>query len=355
MSIVTVDYSERRPSRLLGIFFQRLSLTGTIGPVIVLALIALVYVIARPHSANLDGFNTLLNAAAAVGLAAAGVSIIAIAGGFDFSVGSALAVVNVVVATQISASMSSQIIMIPVGLLVGATVGFVNGLLVTRLRIPSIVATLATSFFWGGIALLVLSQPGGSVPPEFVSWFTGNLGGFIPGALVLLLLVIGFWVVFKRTRSGRALYAVGGDPSSARANGVNVKRTLMLAYTLGGLLYGLSGLFLTATTASGDPNLGGPLLLSIFAAVAIGGVRFGGGRGDMVGGIIGALILYMISDILFSLGVNSFYTNIFNGAFLLVAVGASSLSGFIRLPRWLGKRTRGGLSIRGSNSVGGVL
>ena len=333
---------------------QRLSLTGTIGPVVVLAAISLIYLLVRPSSANLDGLNTLINAAAAVALAASGVCIIAIAGGFDFSAGAALSLVNVVVATHISASVGSQFIMIPIGLLVGAGVGFLNGLLVTQLRIPSIVATLATSFFWGGIALLILSQPGGSVPPEFVNWLTGNIGGFMPAALVLLFLAVGAWALFKRTRSGRAIYAVGGSPSSSRANGVNVKRTLLLAYTLGGLLYGLSGLFLTATTASGDPNLGGPLLLPIFAAVAIGGVRFGGGYGDMVGGVIGALILYMIADILFSLGVNSFYTNIFNGAFLLVAVGASGLGALIRFLRPARIDKAGTPLTQKSNSLGGV-
>ena len=133
--------------------------------------------------------------------------------------------------------------------------------------------------------------------------------------------------MFKRTSLGQAIYAVGGDAPAAASNGVRVKLTSLLAYVLAGVLYGLAGVVLTAQSASGDPHLGDPLLLPVFAAVVIGGTVFGGGRGDLVGSVIGAYILYIIADILFSLGVSSFYTNIVNGAVLLVAVVAGSLTG----------------------------
>jgi len=114
-----------------------------------------------PSGLSVAQFNTLSNAAAAVALAAAGETLIVLVGGFDLSVGAVLSLVNVIIATQIGASQGLQMAIIPLALAIGAGAGLANGLLVNLVRIPSIVATLAMSFFWGGVALLVLSQPGG--------------------------------------------------------------------------------------------------------------------------------------------------------------------------------------------------
>jgi ribose transport system permease protein len=311
----------------LNVYRKRMAMSGAIGPAAVLVILFFIYVGVQPSVLSLLQFNNLSNEAAAVAIAAAGETLIVLVGGFDLSVGAVLSLINVLIATKIGTSVGSQLLMVPISLGVGAGIGFVNGLLVNYLRIPSIVATLAMSFFWSGVALLILAQPGGAVPVEFVTWFTGNAGNTVPTAIVVLLVVTTLWLVFKRTPLGRAIYAVGGSAGAAEANGIHVRRTSMLAYTCGGVLYGLAGVLLTAQSASGDPNVGTPLLLSVFAAVVIGGTVFGGGRGDVAGSLIGAYILYLIADVLFAIGVSSFYTNILNGAVLLVAVLAGSLSG----------------------------
>jgi ribose transport system permease protein len=323
--------------RRLDVYRRRLVMTGTVGPALVLIALFIIYAAIEPSVLTLLQLNTIASEGAAVAIAAAGGTLVVLVGGFDLSVGLVLSLINVIIATKIGASVGSQILMVPVALAAGGLIGFINGALVNFVRIPSIVATLAMSFFWGGVALLVLAQPGGEVPLEFVTWFTGNLGNAIPTPLVLVLIVAILWVVLKRTPLGRAIYAVGGDPAAAAANGVRVRLTSVLAYTFAGVLYGLAGVFLTAQSASGDPNVGAPLLLTVFAAIVIGGVAFGGGRGDVVGSMIGAYILYLIADVLFSLGVSSFYTNILNGSVLLVAVVASSLMG--NKP-WLKERIR---------------
>lgn len=327
------------PARGFVVYRRRLSRTGAVGPGLVLLVLFFIYAAVQPSVLSLSGINTIADEATAVAIAAAGETLVVLAGGFDLSVGSALSLVNVLIATHIFPNPGSELAMIVLALGVGAGVGAVNGVLVTVLRIPSIVATLAMLFFWGGVALLVLNQPGGSVPYQFVTWFTGNT--VIPNAVILLVVLVLVWLYFKRTRLGRAIYAVGGDPAAAAANGIRVKTTLMAAYILGGLLYGLAGAFLTAQSASGDPNLGTPLLLSVFAAVVIGGTAFGGGKGDLVGSIFGAFILYLIADVLFAVGISSFYTNIMNGTVLLVAVLAGSLTGVWRLLRARARQRRG--------------
>lgn len=322
------------------IYGRRFGTTGAVGPAIVLIILFIVYIAVVPSVLSNEQFNTVSNEAAAVAIAAAGETLVVLVGGFDLSVGAVLSLINVVIATQIGASQGSEVAVIPLALAIGAGTGLVNGLLVNLVRIPSIVATLAMSFFWGGVALLVLSQPGGEVPLDFVNWFSGNIGTYVPAVLVLILVVVALWVLLKRTRLGQAMYAIGGDASAAAANGIRVKLTSITAYVLAGLLYALAGVVLTAQSASGDPHLGDPLLLPVFAAVVIGGTVFGGGRGDVVGSIIGAYILYIIADVLFSLGVSSFYTNIVNGAVLLVAVVAGSLTGIRQFVlKWI-KRVR---------------
>jgi ribose transport system permease protein len=327
----TTDRAPAVPRNRFAVYRRRLTLTGAVGPAVVLVVLFLVYVAVQPNVLSVLKINTIADESATVAIAAAGETLVVLAGGFDLSVGSVLSLVNVLIATQIRDSPGSQLLMIVVALAVGAAVGALNGVLVTLLRIPSIVATLATSFLWGGVALLVLSQPGGTVPDQFVAWFTDNAFDVFPNALILLIVVILLWLYLKRTRLGRAIYAVGGDPTAATANGIRVRETSLAAYTLAGVLYGLAGAFLTAQSSSGDPNVGGPLLLSVFAAVVIGGTAFGGGKGDLVGSIIGAFILYLIADVLFAIGVSSFYTNILNGAVLLVAVLAGSLVGLGKL------------------------
>jgi len=327
----------------LSVYRRRFALTATVGPATVLVLLIVIYAIIQPSVLSQLGVSTLSNEGTAVAIAAAGETLVVLVGGFDLSVGAVLSLVNVVIATRIGVSTESQWLMVPMSLGIGAVAGAVNGLLVNFMRIPSIVATLAMSFFWGGVALLVLAQPGGAVPIEFVGWFTGQVGGVLPASLLLVLVVVGLWLLLKRTALGRAMYAVGGDSSAAAANGVRVRLTSMAAYALAGVLYGLAAVFLTAQSASGDPNVGTPLLLAVFAAVVIGGTAFGGGRGDLVGSIFGAYILYLIGNVLFALGVSSFYTNILNGAVLLAAVVVGSLTG---VRQWLlVKARRGGAGL----------
>ncbi|AXT86446.1 ABC transporter permease [Aeromicrobium sp. A1-2] len=318
---------------------RRASASGVVGPLLVLAVLFVVYVVVRPAVVYLPQFNTMANGGAGLAIAAAGGAVVILIGGFDLSVGAVISLVNVIVATRITDSVGSELTMIGLAILIGAGAGLINGLLVTFLQIPSIVATLAMSFFGGGAALLVLAQPGGSVPSGFVSAFTGNVGNAIPASVILLLLISIVWLLIKRTGFGLGLYAVGGEVNAAVSNGVKVRQVQIMAYSLAGALYGVAAIFLTAQTSSGDPRIGQPMLLNVFAAIVIGGVLLGGGKGDLVGAIIGAYILYVVTDVLFALGVSSFYSAILNGVLLLMAVVVTALPS-VRKWQWLQNRSR---------------
>lgn len=325
----------------------RLASKGILGPAVVLLVLLIIYAIIHPSFLTKSQITTLFNESTVIALAAVGEAIVVLLGGFDLSVGSALSVINVLLVVHMGHQTGSEILWIVAALAVGAGIGLLNGLLIAVLRIPSIVATLATSFFWGGVALLILKQAGGSAPLNFSNWFTGTHAG-IPNALVLLVIVTLVWLAVKRTPLGMAIYALGGDQDAAVANGVSRRPNTIAAYTLAGVFYGLSGLFLTAQTSSGDPNVGSPLLLTIFAAVVIGGIAFGGGRGDAAASILGAFVLTVIADVLYAFGVSSFYTSIFNGAVLLVALIASARGG--QLLKWV--REQRGTAMQGGGPEG---
>jgi ribose transport system permease protein len=261
----------------------------------------------------------------AVGIAAMGETLVILVGGFDLSVGGIISLLNVVLATHMSSSPQGQAAAVGLALGLACALGFVNGALVVWLRLQPIIATLATSFVWSGCALLVLNQPGGNVSLGFVTLLTGDAFGVVPSALAVALVAIGVWVVIVRHRFGSRIYAIGNDQGAAEANGVPVRSTLLVTYTLAGLFYGLGTVFLTAQTAGGDPNIGAPLLLSVFAAVVVGGVAFGGGQGSAIGSLLGGFVLELIGEVLFALGVASFYTDIFQGLVLLAAVVTMAL------------------------------
>ena len=136
---------------------------------------------------------------------------------------------------------------------------------------------------------------------------------------------IGIWIYLKNTRLGTAIYALGSDYDAARSAGIRVMRNQFIVYVLANGCYGLAGVFISAQTGAGDPLVGNPMLLQVFAAIVVGGTRLGGGRGGPVGSIVGAYVLMMVVNILLVLNVSAYYSTIAEGAILFLAVLAGSL------------------------------
>ena len=172
-----------------------------------------------------------------------------------------------------------------------------------------------------------MEKPGGEVAPSLSNFYMGDaVPNLIPGAVVLLVVILLLWAWLKRTPYGIALYAVGSDGASAATTGVRVPYVLFATYVLAGGVNGLAGVFVSAQTGSGDPLVGNSLLLSVFAAVVIGGTRLGGGKGGPVGSVFGSLILMNIVNILLALNVSTYFSTIAEGGVLLIAVLLGSLS-----------------------------
>lgn len=302
---------------------------GAIIAIVVFALLLGSVDLISPGPLSYFDVSFLSSGGATSALAAIGQTIVILSGGFDLSAGAVISLVNVVLAKSMDPTATSASIFVWTfaGIGIGMLVGAFNGFFIAVLMMQPIVVTLSTMFIVQGVTLLVMDKPGGFVSPDLGAFYLGDaIPDWLPMPVVVIAAVLLAWLWLKNTRYGTALYAVGSDPESARAVGVNVTLTKFLAYVIAGGCYGLAGVFISSQTGSGDPLVGNPLLLSMFAAVVIGGTRLGGGQGGPLGTVFGAYILMLVVNILLVLNVSAYYSTIAEGAILILAVLAGSLN-----------------------------
>jgi len=293
----------------------------------------------------------LSSGGATTAIAAMGQTLVILSGGFDLSAGAVVSLVNAVLASSMDPTdfEASALKWSAIGVGVGMAVGAFNGFFVAVMRLQPIVVTLATMFIVQGLTLLVMDKPGGFIAPSLGVYMGDAVPNVLPFSAVLIGVLLLLWMALKRTRYGLALYSVGSDAEAAASSGVPVTAVLFTTYVLAGGLYGLAGVFVSAQTGSGDPLVGNSLLLPMFAAVVIGGTRLGGGKGGLVGTVIGAYVLLVVVNILLATNVSAYYSTIAESGVLLAAVLAGSLSSDSELGEQLrGLRIRLGAARRGS-------
>jgi ribose transport system permease protein len=285
---------------------------------------------------NFELTSTVNNAVPLV-FAALGQTFAVLTAGLDLSVGGVMDVSNSLAASQMTGGLGSILLWTVLILLFGAATGLVNGLLVAYGRLQPILVTLGTLAILQGIALKVLPQPGGITPPS-VTRVLANQDA--PYGLILVAVAVLIWFAVRRSTFGMGLFAVGNDRAAARARGVPVRRTLVLAYVASGLFASAAGLLLAATTTGGDPASGDIFTLTSIAAVVIGGVSLFGGRGSGIGAIVGAFVLTLLVNVLFFASIDPLYEPFYEGIFLVLAAAATALAGY-----WVRRRRTGGAGL----------
>jgi ribose transport system ATP-binding protein len=282
-----------------------------------------------------DSFDAQSVAMAALPLAcaAAAQAIVVISGGIDLSIGSVMAVANVLAARTMNEASFGESLWLALAILAaGAAIGAANGLLVIVSRVPDVIVTLTTGFIWGGVALLILEKPGGGAPPEFANLGTGTIiTEWLPNSLVLLVISVTLvWIPVRMSKTGLRIYATGSDRIAAFRSGVNVEAARLLAYVLGGLFSAIGGIGLTMTTGIGSPHAGVLYTLSGLAAVVIGGVSLTGGRGGVVGPVIAAFVLTLIPADLIFLNIDPNFGQVIQGTLIVLVVMAGGLATLVR-------------------------
>jgi ribose transport system permease protein len=291
--------------------------TGTVMSGLILVVLLVIWGSKNPGGLTIVEWNNFATLMTTLSLAGFGTTLVVITGGFDLSVAGVISVVNAYVATHMTEGNIVSVIIIV--LLIGLAVGLINGFAVSILGLESLAVTLATYIMLAGVALLILDIPGGTVPLSFSEPLTTAENG-IPGALYVLIALIVIWFVFRRTTFATGMYAIGENEDAARMSGVHTRFVKMGAYAIAGVSYAAAGLFLSAVTVTGDPNAGTPFLLSVFAAVVLGGTALGGGRGSAIGTILGAGVLTVIPKVLFVVGASDFWAGIVEGLVIIAAV-----------------------------------
>lgn len=266
-------------------------------------------------------------------LAAAAQTIVVISGGIDLSIGSQIAVANVLSASLMQhATLKESLALSLLVLICGAAAGFANGVIVALSRIPDVVATLTTGFIWGGIALLILERPGGGAPPAYLNIAAGaDFWPWLPNALIVIIgAIAAIWLPIRLSRLGLLLYAAGSDPVAAFRSGVDIPRARTIAYVFSGIACAVAGMGLTMTTGIGAPLAGSYYTLSSVAAVVIGGVSLSGGRGGMTGPVIAALLLTLAPMDLVFLGIDPNYGQVIQGTLIVLVVMVGGLFAFLQ-------------------------
>jgi ribose transport system permease protein len=302
-----------------GRWTRRLASGTTVVALLYLILYGL-YALWEPSALTAYTFGSLVNNSAPLAIAAAGETLVVLARGFDLSVAGVMSLTNVIMATYPVEGPLGAVVSLLLCMTVGGAVGAVNGYVVAYLKLQTIAATLGTMIVCQGLSLVILDAPGGIVSDFVGNTLTDTIFGVVPVAGLIVAAIAVAWSILRRTDLGVALYTVGTDEVSASLSGVRVARTRFLAFVGAGIVYGVAGFMLTAQTATGNPNGGNPFLMLTFAAVALGGTSLSGGRGSLIGSILGAALLMLLQKVLFSGGVSSFYTGIFQGVVLIVAI-----------------------------------
>lgn len=260
-----------------------------------------------------------------------GMTLVILTAGIDLSVGSILALSGAIAAGLLKHGMSfpsanlfigfTVFGIVIVGMLTGGALGFVNGYAITKFKVPPFVATLAMLTMARGFTMLwTKGHPITGLGDSFgfigTGWFLGiPMPVWVSGMVVLFAVIL-----TNKTRFGRYIYAIGGNENTARLSGINVKKIKILVYSLAGVLAGIGGLLVTARLDSAQPNAGMSYELDAIAAVVIGGTSLSGGKGTILGTVLGAMIIGVLNNGLVLLNVSPFWQQVIKGMVILLAV-----------------------------------
>lgn len=301
---------------------KRKVLTQFAGPFVALMLIALTVSLTTPSFLASENFRNIALQVAVLSIVALGATVVILTGGIDLSPGSMIAYLTMMIAVMIKNQSISLWIAIPAVILLGGLLGLTNGMLVSYLKIPAFIVTLAGLSAFKGIALTV----GGGTPifslsPGLGQVFYGELLGIpLPFYYVITLYAVAT-LVLNHSKFGREIYAIGGNESAARLSGINVPRVRLLAYVIAGSCAGIGAVLLAARLNSGSPNYGTLIELQAIAGAVVGGASLAGGRGHVLNTLIGVLIIVVVQNGLNLNAVSTSVQSITIGLIILMAVG----------------------------------
>lgn len=293
-----------------------------------LIVLVVFFSIASSNFFSWSNISSILLATAVIGILALGTTFVIITGGIDLSIGTGMTLCAVMTGIFLVNMQLPLIVGVIGGVLTGALMGFINGMNIAILKLPPFIATLAMMLIAQGLALVI-----SGVRPIYFSgvpaFKTIALGTLIPGlpnaVLILFLLAIVAWLLLSKTIFGRYTFAIGSNEEATRLSGVNTRKWLIVVYTVAGLFTGFAGVVIAARLDSAQPQIGVGYELQAIAAVIIGGTSLLGGRGSIMGTVIGALIMSVLINGLRIMSIQTEWQNVVVGIVILIAVFTDTL------------------------------
>lgn len=285
-----------------------------------LALLIATGAVLSDRFATVSNFLNVFQQAAGLGFASLGQTLVILTGGIDLSVGAMISLTSNFTSGWIDGN-PDLVIPVVIGVIaLGGAIGSVNGMLSYYLRIHPLIVTLGMAAVLQGTTLLYSLAPSGSVPVEFEVLAYGRVANLSIAGLVMLAMFAIVGVFLHRTRTGNAIYAVGGDPRAAHLLGISVPRVMMLVYGLSGALAAFTGIYFVSRMGSGDPWRGEGFELASITPVVVGGTALAGGKGGVLGTLLGVYLISLLNNLLNFLDVSTFYQWIIQGLIIITAV-----------------------------------
>jgi len=299
------------------------------GPFAALVLASIFFATQSDKFLTGANFSLIIQQVMVVGTLAIGQTLVILTGGIDLSNGMIMALSSVLMTGFAVQSGMNPMLAILVGLLAGVVFGLLNGALITAIGLPPFIVTLGTFNIAYALVRIYTTATITNLPSEQL--FLGNtfnIGGteITYGSVLMIIFYAITWYVLRSTPAGRAVYAVGDNPEAARLAGINTTRVLTGVYIVAAITYGIAGLLLVSRTGVGDPQAGQTGNLDSITAVVLGGTSLLGGRGQIMGTLIGALIVGVFRNGLQLMGVGSIYQVLITGILVIVAVSIDYLS-----------------------------
>ena len=289
-------------------------------PLIGLIVVCAVMMIASSSFLSAANLENVLRQVSINAIIAVGMTCVILTGGIDLSVGSVMALSGTLAAGLMVAGMNA-VAALAIGIAVGLGFGVANGVFVAFAGMPPIIVTLATMGIARGLALIYTGGYPIDNLPDWISAFgSGKVFGIQAPVLIMLVVYALAWLLLERMPFGRYVYAIGGNEQATRLSGVRVLRVKLIVYTISGFTSAIAAIVLTGRLMSGQPNAGVGFELDAIAAVVMGGTSISGGRGSIVGTLVGALLLGVLNNGLNIVGVNPYVQNVIKGGIILLAI-----------------------------------
>ncbi|MCK9482588.1 MAG: ABC transporter permease [Sphaerochaetaceae bacterium] len=295
------------------------------GIILVLFVLVAIFSIGNPVFFTAGNMITIMRQIVVVAIMTIGMTFVLISGGIDLSVGTQLSFIGVVTAKMFTQMGINPFVACVIGILLGTTIGALNGLFIANVKVSPLIATLAMQQILKGLGYVISKGRPIYGLPDAVRFIGQGHIGFIPFPVILMVIFILFGMfILNKTYLGRSFYVVGSSEETGRLSGLKTKKISIIAYTMCGMLSAVAAIIMMARINSGSPTVGVGYEMDVLTAAVLGGVSISGGEGQMYGAIIGALIIGVLSNGLIIMNVSEWYQMIIKGLVLVLAIGFDS-------------------------------